>query len=171
MPAARNDLGVSSTLKAEAVGVPGKRRFRLVVEAERGSAEVWIEKEQLSALALSLKQAIDEIGDRRPSEEAAPPSASAREPRFDFKASSLGLSYDEATGRFGIQAATPEDAEAKTATLVFWVTRDQAERMADEALEVVAAGRPFCPLCHGPMDPDGHLCPMSNGHGPIDEHL
>jgi len=39
MPTARNDLGVSTTLRAEAVGVPGKRRFRLVVEAERGTGK------------------------------------------------------------------------------------------------------------------------------------
>jgi len=30
--------------------------------------------------------------------------------------------------------------------------------------EVVAQGRPVCPLCGQPMDPDGHFCPRANGH-------
>jgi hypothetical protein len=24
--------------------------------------------------------------------------------------------------------------------------------------------RPNCPVCSGPMDPTGHVCPRSNGH-------
>ena len=32
--------------------------------------------------------------------------------------------------------------------------------------DVVAAGRPPCPLCGAPMDPAGHVCPRSNGHHP-----
>ena len=35
---------------------------------------------------------------------------------------------------------------------------------AEEALRVCAAGRPLCPLCGGPMDPNGHPCPRTNGH-------
>jgi len=29
---------------------------------------------------------------------------------------------------------------------------------------VVAAGRPPCPLCGNPLDPEGHVCPRQNGH-------
>jgi uncharacterized repeat protein (TIGR03847 family) len=32
------------------------------------------------------------------------------------------------------------------------------------ALRVVAAGRPPCPLCSLPLDPEGHICPRQNGH-------
>jgi hypothetical protein len=28
----------------------------------------------------------------------------------------------------------------------------------------VAAGRPRCPYCHSPIEPEGHVCPRSNGH-------
>ena len=28
---------------------------------------------------------------------------------------------------------------------------------------VVEAGRPTCPFCGGPIDPDGHLCVRANG--------
>ncbi|MGH9041277.1 MAG: DUF3090 family protein, partial [Acidimicrobiia bacterium] len=30
--------------------------------------------------------------------------------------------------------------------------------------EAVVAGRPPCPLCGGPLDPEGHVCPKLNGH-------
>jgi hypothetical protein len=29
---------------------------------------------------------------------------------------------------------------------------------------VVAAGRPPCPFCGGPLDAGGHVCPRANGY-------
>ena len=34
---------------------------------------------------------------------------------------------------------------------------------AAEAEAAVAAGRPICPRCSLPIDPDGHVCPALNG--------
>jgi len=36
-----------------------------------------------------------------------------------------------------------------------------------QALRLIGAGRPPCPLCGQPLDPQGHLCPRRNGHGPL----
>ena len=38
--------------------------------------------------------------------------------------------------------------------------------LQSNALEVVAAGRPRCPLCHTPLSAPGmpHFCPPTNGH-------
>jgi uncharacterized repeat protein (TIGR03847 family) len=38
-----------------------------------------------------------------------------------------------------------------------------ARAFAQRAQRVVSAGRPACPFCGGPLDPDGHICPRSNG--------
>jgi uncharacterized repeat protein (TIGR03847 family) len=38
-----------------------------------------------------------------------------------------------------------------------------ARAFAKRAQAVVAAGRPPCPFCGGPLDPGGHLCPRANG--------
>jgi uncharacterized repeat protein (TIGR03847 family) len=38
-----------------------------------------------------------------------------------------------------------------------------ARAFAQRAQRVVSAGRPPCPFCGGPLDPDGHLCPRANG--------
>jgi uncharacterized repeat protein (TIGR03847 family) len=46
------------------------------------------------------------------------------------------------------------------------LTAEAADRFARAAQGVVAAGRPPCPLCGQPLDPQGHLCPRRNGHTP-----
>ena len=43
------------------------------------------------------------------------------------------------------------------------LTIAQLDAFAREALAIVAAGRPACPRCGLPMDPEGHNCPRSNG--------
>lgn len=39
-----------------------------------------------------------------------------------------------------------------------------ARGFAERAERVVAAGRPACPLCNLPLDPQGHVCPRQNGY-------
>jgi uncharacterized repeat protein (TIGR03847 family) len=39
-----------------------------------------------------------------------------------------------------------------------------ARAFAKRASAVVAAGRPPCPFCGNPLDPEGHVCPRANGH-------
>ncbi len=39
-----------------------------------------------------------------------------------------------------------------------------AREFVARALRVIASGRPPCPLCGQPLDPQGHLCPRRNGH-------
>jgi len=38
-----------------------------------------------------------------------------------------------------------------------------ARAFAARSLALVAAGRPPCPLCGAPLDPQGHICPRKNG--------
>jgi uncharacterized repeat protein (TIGR03847 family) len=39
-----------------------------------------------------------------------------------------------------------------------------ARAFARRAESVVAAGRPACPFCTLPLDPEGHICPRQNGY-------
>ncbi len=43
------------------------------------------------------------------------------------------------------------------------ITPAGARAFCKRAQAVVAAGRPPCQFCGGPMDPAGHLCPRANG--------
>jgi uncharacterized repeat protein (TIGR03847 family) len=50
-----------------------------------------------------------------------------------------------------------------------YLTADQARAMATRGSAAVESGRPPCPLCGGPLDPSGHVCPRLNGHGRHDD--
>jgi uncharacterized repeat protein (TIGR03847 family) len=39
----------------------------------------------------------------------------------------------------------------------------RALAFAKQALEIVAAGRPPCPFCGQPLNPEGHICARRNG--------
>ena len=56
MAQAKNEFTSVSGLRAESVGEPGKRTFRIVVDSASSSASIWLEKEQLFQLALAIQQ-------------------------------------------------------------------------------------------------------------------
>src|SRR5438445_9950045 len=45
-----------------------------------------------------------------------------------------------------------------------YATPGQIRAMATGGRAAVEAGRPPCPLCGNPLDPEGHICPKLNGH-------
>jgi uncharacterized repeat protein (TIGR03847 family) len=60
-----------------------------------------------------------------------------------------------------------DDEDAYLARLYF--TAAQARAMASRGSAAVEQGRPPCPLCGGPLDPSGHVCPRLNGHASHDD--
>jgi uncharacterized repeat protein (TIGR03847 family) len=70
-----------------------------------------------------------------------------------------------------LQTGGDEDDEdllelADPLTVRLFVTRAQLRVLARHGSQVVARGRPACPLCGNPLDPTGHICPAQNGHRP-----
>jgi uncharacterized repeat protein (TIGR03847 family) len=63
--------------------------------------------------------------------------------------------------------AGEEEGEGYLARLYF--TAAQARAMATRGSAAVERGRPPCPLCGGPLDPSGHVCPRLNGHARHDD--
>jgi uncharacterized repeat protein (TIGR03847 family) len=43
------------------------------------------------------------------------------------------------------------------------VTPAAARSFVERAARLIASGRPPCPLCGQPLDPQGHICPRRNG--------
>jgi uncharacterized repeat protein (TIGR03847 family) len=158
---ARHDLGVSHQISAESVGPSGQRYFRLRTEAQRGSALVWLEKEQLYQLALSIKQLLrtemsEQFGDD-------PPSGDNVSADHDFKAAQLALGHDTERDLYVIMAH--ERASDARATVAMWMAPQQINALADQAFWVCAAGRPHCPLCGAAInDGESHICARTNGH-------
>jgi uncharacterized repeat protein (TIGR03847 family) len=67
----------------------------------------------------------------------------------------------------GAEVEEEEEGEGYLARLYF--TAAQARAMATRGSAAVERGRPPCPLCGGPLDPTGHICPRLNGHGRHDD--
>ena len=162
-------FGGVSYIGAEAIGEPGHRSFRLVVKAGMASASLWLEKEQLSQLAVYIQEIIASVSEKTRAREGQPPepewSGAAEE--VEFKVGKLAIGHDASSTSFLFMAHDNEEddeEEEPAATLTFWVTLEQAREMAEEALKVCAAGRPVCPLCGESINPEGHVCPRSNGH-------
>jgi uncharacterized repeat protein (TIGR03847 family) len=165
------DLNPVMYITTDAIGPPGQRVFYL--QASQGDTMVTLvlEKEQVHALAISVEQMLEELEKRRPQ------SASEMEliSQYDlvlkepiepaFRVGQLGLGYDEDTDLLIVvaQELTADESEEMSVAR-FWATRAQMKALSTHSLQVVESGRPTCPLCGSPIDPEGHFCPRRNGH-------
>jgi uncharacterized repeat protein (TIGR03847 family) len=152
------------SIRAEAVGDPGQRTFRILVDGDVGSATMWLEKEQLFQLAVAINQlqaSLPAQGRGRPLSEGG----EGLPVQIEFKVGRLVLGHEGSSERLIIDAHDVESPEEEQKpTVRVWGEREKLARFAAESLELCAAGRPLCPLCGAPMDPAGHACPRSNGH-------
>ena len=163
---------------AGTVGQPGGRTFFLQARDGRRVISVVLEKAQVVVLAERLGQLLDELGRRGLEMPAAGAVAQDREPLDEplveaFRAGTLTLTWDGDQERIIVEAREMvEDEEPELADededgpdLIRVVMRPTAARgFADRAIAVVGAGRPPCPLCGQPLDPQGHICPRRNGY-------
>ncbi|HEX2171004.1 MAG TPA: DUF3090 family protein [Dehalococcoidia bacterium] len=166
--AAANDFGRIPYLQADYVGRPGERYFRLLARKGTQSACLWLEKEELQALALAIDQllglapqtTIARIG-------AAQPVADfPEEPTVEFKIGRLGVGQQEDDqDDYSIIAHDTESDPEGPPTFRCQVSRRQLMALSRQIDLVVAGGRPRCPYC-GSYVPAGqpHACTRRNGH-------
>ncbi|MEU6081170.1 DUF3090 domain-containing protein [Streptomyces sp. NPDC047108] len=177
---------------AGTVGLPGRRTFFLQATAAGRTTTVALEKTQVAALAERIDELLDEVvrrtGGNAPVPAVAPAELADAEPlevpvEEEFRVGTMALAWDgeeqrmivEAQALVELEAETEEDlAEAEERLLQdeengppmlrVRLSGPQARAFAKRALEVVNAGRPPCPLCSLPLDPEGHVCPRQNGY-------
>ncbi|MEU1819166.1 DUF3090 domain-containing protein [Streptomyces roseifaciens] len=177
---------------AGTVGLPGRRTFFLQATAAGRTTSVALEKAQVEALAERIDELLDEVvrrtGGSAPVPAVAPAELSDTDPletpvEEEFRVGTMALAWDgehqrmivEAQALVELDADTDEDlAEAEERLLQdeangppmlrVRITGTMARAFAKRALEVVNAGRPPCPLCSLPLDPEGHVCPRQNGY-------
>jgi uncharacterized repeat protein (TIGR03847 family) len=188
MPRRRYIFDPPDRFVAGTVGEPGERTFFL--QAREGSriVSVVLEKVQVAVLAERLGALLDELVVRGIAASDEVPAASAPDGDMDdapldepldeaFRAGSLTLGWDGGAERVLVEArAQDEDGEAIDPDdddeddedgpdlLRVRMTASAARSFVARAANVVAAGRPPCPLCGAPLDPQGHICPRRNGH-------
>jgi uncharacterized repeat protein (TIGR03847 family) len=159
------EFGIARGIDAQTFGQPGERTFRLrIVGADAQTGSIWLEKEQLQALSLALKQMLAQL-----EYEHEPPTADVGEfpvsADHDFRAGRLGMGFhppDRTVVLYTYELGSPEDAEEPT--LRVRLTQEQSASLTVTLDDIIAGGRPVCPLCGAPMDSAGHACIRSNGH-------
>ncbi len=174
MPRSVIDLNPVTRITADAIGEPGQRVFYF--QARQGSMLVTLlcEKEQAQALAMGIEQILVQLAQKDPAKIGRPDEILAEDMALEepieplFRVGQMGLGYDEEHNLLVLvaQELLPEDQDQEEASVArFWFTPLQARTLAHHATDVVSAGRPRCPLCGAPMQPDGeHFCPRKNGH-------
>jgi len=154
---------------AGAVGKPGERVFFLQARQTGRLVTLKCEKEQVRGLAEYLSGFLTKLGAPKgkvPTDLDLLPFA---EPTWIV--ATLGVGYDEEHERIIVHAheLIEEEEEGQrageeSASASVRITREQAQAFVERAKELMKSGRPPCPVCSGPMDPAGHVCPRSNGH-------
>lgn len=171
-----HDLNPVQHIIADAIGEPGKRTFFIQARAESELVTLVLEKQEVANLAISVLQLLEELEEKYPD---LPPVNTKKKTLYAespvepaFRVGQLMVGYDEDDDMVWLIAKAlvvnesgsivdPEDDEVPAVRFV--ATREQMRALSDHALEVIAKGRPTCPLCGRPIDREGHFCPRSDG--------
>lgn len=149
-------------LTAGAVGPPGQRIFYLQARQGAQVVSLRLEKAQVAALVAYLAGM---LADMPPPDDIPSTGMDLIEPVVaEWVVASLGVSYDEEADRVVIMAEELVEEGQEAAQARISATREQVASLSIRGAEAVAAGRPPCPLCGQPLDPEGHTCPRLNGH-------
>lgn len=165
------DFGLARGIDAQSFGQPGQRTFRLRIVGGGGeTASLWVEKEQLQALSLALKQMLAQL-----EYDAEPPAADVGDfpvsAERDFRVGRMGMGFDASDRTvllYLYEVGVEEDDEP---TVVVRMVQEQCASLGVNLDEIITGGRPLCPLCGVAIDPEGHVCVRTNGHSrqPIPE--
>jgi uncharacterized repeat protein (TIGR03847 family) len=149
-----------------AVGPKGKRVFYLQARQDGIVASFKVEKQQVQVLADYLEGMLDNM---RGGDEPvfAPPLELIEPVEVEWVIGELGIGYDEANDRIVLHAqeliADESDDETSAAAVArIHLQRRQIIAFIRKARELIAAGRPLCPFCSRPLDPEQGLCACYN---------
>ncbi|GAB3821963.1 DUF3090 domain-containing protein [Kribbella italica] len=170
---------------AGTVGEPGARTFFLQARAGARLTSVACEKEQVMALAERLDVMLDEVARRFDREPAVVTGVDDTDPleqpiEEEFRAGTMTLAWEADAERVVIEVfavVTGEQAELEdvdpvaaamesedSEVFIVRISEEQARGFARRAVALVSSGRPSCPFCGRPIDPEGHICPRANGY-------
>lgn len=178
---------------AGTVGEPGSRTFFLQARDGVRLVSVALEKQQVAALAERLDELLDEVTRSSSTvvPAVAPYDLEDQNPleqpiQEEFRVGTMTLSWDPGEERVVIEvfpfveseveivvddAGEPvaaledveEDEPEPDEMLLVKLDPAHARAFVKRAELVVDAGRPTCPFCGSPIDPEGHLCVRANG--------
>ncbi len=166
---------------AGTVGQPGDRTFYLQAVHETRIVSVLLEKQQVAILADRIGALLEEIHRRfgtpipPANDRVGDLSPLVMPVDAEFRVGTMGLGWDAESeavvvellaiteGEFDESVVLDDTDEGPDAVRVFLSTA-AAREFAARSSRVLSAGRKPCPLCHEPLDPQGHLCVRTNGY-------
>ena len=157
---------------AGTVGEPGERAFFLQARKGGTLVSVGIEKVQVAALAERLDDLLDAVD--APAQPAPADAMGLEQPIVElFRVGAMALAWDAGRKAIVIEAQTPtedgeyvevpDDVDDGPDLLRVRLEPEQARSFVDRAEALLVGGRPACPFCGQPLDPQGHFCARSNG--------
>jgi uncharacterized repeat protein (TIGR03847 family) len=186
------ELGPVDRITTDAVGEPGQRTFYLQARAGGDLVTVVVEKEQVVLLSQSVLELLADVPlETGALDDADLSLEDPIDPRF--RAGRLSIGYDPDQDRFLLEiteydpnedeqdegsGVEPEEEPEEEAlirsltealaddreTIRLWASREQMLALSRHGAEVAERGRPTCRFCGNPIDPEGHVCPATNGH-------
>lgn len=183
MPTRVHDFSWPDRVVIGTIGVPGARTFYLQVRTGAQLVSVALEKQQSALLAEGIDEILDQLVSIDGNPYSVPTDTAVElvdndqlEPvEEQFRTGAMSLGWDPTTaqvviealpitGEGGVDDDTDElDSADAPEVLRVRIPVGAARAFAKRAREVVGAGRPACPLCGYPVDPDGHVCVSPEG--------
>ncbi|PXA67199.1 DUF3090 domain-containing protein [Cryobacterium arcticum] len=179
MPTIVHEFAWPDRVVVGTVGEPGSRTFYLQVRTGARIVSIAMEKQQSALLSEKIDEMLDQLMDTQGNPFSVPTTTPIELVDNDpldqpvaeeFRTGAMGLGWDPSTVQIVLEAypivdgdetsefevVSLEPAEMLTVRMPVGTARAFAKRTR----EVVGAGRPMCPLCGNPIDPDGHTCTL-----------
>ncbi|TFC44369.1 DUF3090 family protein [Cryobacterium sp. TMT1-21] len=183
MPTIVHEFAWPDRVVVGTVGLPGSRRFYLQARTGAHLISIGLDKQHAAVLADAVDEMLDELRAREGNPFGIPTDTPIElvdnEPleqplTEEFTTGAMSLVWDPSTVQIVIEAhQAPGEIESfaeiltgpkePQGLLLVRMPVGTARAFAKRTHEVVGAGRPLCPLCGSPIDPDGHVCSFPDG--------
>ncbi|WP_067429609.1 DUF3090 domain-containing protein [Nocardioides jensenii] len=186
MPPVIHEFDPPDRFVAGTVGEPGDRTFFLQARQGTRLVTVSLEKQQVAVLSERIDDLLDELMANAETQTVIPAVAPLdlddtgpldQPIEEEFRAGTMTLSWESDVERIVVEVfpfneaavVSPDQVDEDFTepepeeVFVVRITAGAARAFVKRAAQVIDAGRPSCPFCGGPIDPDGHLCVRANG--------
>lgn len=166
---------------AGTVGQPGARTFYLQAVHDTRVISVILEKQQVAVLAERIDALLVEVNRRFGT--PLPPDTAVVEDLSplvmpvdaEFRVGTMGLGWDSEAQTVVVELLAVTDTEFDASVVLddaedgpdavrVFLSPESARQFSSRSTRVISAGRPPCPLCEEPLDPEGHICVRTNGY-------
>jgi uncharacterized repeat protein (TIGR03847 family) len=117
----------------------------------------------MQALSLALKQMLAQLEyDQEPPPADAGPFPSSAD--HDFRVGRMGMGFNPSDRTVVLYLYEVGVEDEETPTLRANISQEQCASLGAQLDEIIAGGRPLCPLCGLAIEATGHACVRANGH-------